>query len=78
MSSTTDSPTPTPTSMFPISLLAPVATALESSDPRARAATFVRLSNEALALCERAASEQLRWFWLGLAEGFKREAGRAV
>jgi DNA-binding transcriptional regulator YbjK len=69
MTSTTDSPSPS----FPITLLAPVAEALESSDPQVRAEAFARMGEEALALCEQASSEQMREFWLELSEDFQWE-----
>ncbi|MEW2463108.1 hypothetical protein AB0872_20690 [Microbacterium sp. NPDC047426] len=63
---------------FPITLLAPVAEALESSDPQVRAEVFARMGEEALMLCETAPSEQMRQFWLDLSEDFQYEARAAL
>lgn len=74
MTNSTEPPTPS----FPILLLAPVAEALESSDPQVRAEAFARMGEEALALCERASSERMRRFWLDLSEDFQSEARAAL
>jgi hypothetical protein len=71
-------PTETSTPSFPILLLAPVAEALESSDPQVRAEAFARMGEEALALCEQASSEQMCRFWLDLSEDFQHEARVAL
>ncbi|MFJ4356889.1 hypothetical protein ACIP25_11530 [Streptomyces massasporeus] len=70
MTSTTDSPTPS----FPITLLVPVAEALESSDPQVRAEVFARLAEEALELAKQSTSTDQFWFWGHLHEDFHAEA----
>jgi hypothetical protein len=59
---------------FPITLLAPVAEALESSDPQVRAEAFARMAEEALELAKQAPSAEMFQFWGGLHEDFHSEA----
>lgn len=70
MTSKTESPTPD----FSIILLAPVAEALESSNPQVRAEAFARLAEEALELAKQAGSREMFQFWGGLHEDFHAEA----
>ena len=62
----------TPT--FPITLLAPVAEALESSDPQSQAEAFARLADEALELAKQSTTTELFWFWGRLHEDFHSRA----
>jgi hypothetical protein len=66
--------TETPTPSFPITLLAPVAEALESSDPQVRAEAFARMAEEALELAKQATTSEMFQFWGGLHEDFHAEA----
>jgi hypothetical protein len=59
---------------FPITLLAPVAEALESSDPQVRAEVFARMAEEALELAKQAPSVEMFQFWGGLHEDFHSES----
>lgn len=69
------STTPTPT---PTAHLSSLAAALQSGDPRVQSEAFARMSDEALALCESAPSEQLWLFWLRLSETFQGQAQELV